>query len=212
MHTHIFICHFLTLWFKIEGGAKWEHVYNKRAPYDGSHCIPSYGKGCLSKVVEAWGSSHWWIAFSHELYHLSKLTQLSSILRVMLSPHKLAAFCDHHFRTKPPLKYFLVLCVCVAELESKSETTFTQSQNMHKGKKLKQTKAKRTLSKMHHRTCYVAMSRVMPKEWGIPQTRACSMGLLHEASANGGSTFEERPTPRVLPSINLEHSDQHLWT
>jgi hypothetical protein len=112
MHTHIFICHFPTLWFSIEGGAKLEHVYNKRAPCDGSHCIPSYGKGCLSKVVEAWGSSHWWIAFSHELYHLSKLTQPSSILRVMLSPHKLAAFCDHHFRTKPPLKYFLVLCVC----------------------------------------------------------------------------------------------------
>jgi hypothetical protein len=65
--------------------------------------------------------------------------------------------------------------VCVAELKSKSETTFTQSQNMHKGKSWKQTKAKRTLSRMHHRTCYVAMSWVMPKEWGIPQTRACSM-------------------------------------
>lgn len=88
MHTHIFICHFLTLWFKIEGGAKLEHLYNKRTPYDGSHCIPSYGKGCLLKVVEAWGSSHWWIAFSHELYHLSKLTQyyVSCFLPTSLLP------------------------------------------------------------------------------------------------------------------------------
>lgn len=207
MHTWTFIFHFLTLWFKIEGGAKLEHVYDKRAPYDGSHCIPSYGKGCLSKVVEAWGSSHWWIAFSHELYHLSKLTQPSSIPRVMLSPHKLAAFCDHHFRTKPPLKYFLVLCVCGRAEKQIWDNIYAKPKHAQR-KKLKQTKGKRTLSRMHHRTCYVAMSRVMPKEWGILQTR----GLLHEASANGGPTFQERPTPRVLPSIKSRPFRSNLWT
>jgi hypothetical protein len=204
MHTHIFICHFLTLWFMIEGGAKLEHVYNNRAPYDGSHCIPSYGKGCLLKVVEAWGSSHWWIAFSHELYRLSKLTQPSSILRVMLSPHKLAAFCDHCFRTKPPLKYFLVFCVRGRAEKQIWDNIYTK-QNMHKGKSWNKQKPKRTLSRMHHRTSYVAMCRVMLRH-------STNKGLLHEASANGGPTFQERPTPRVLPSINLNHSYQHLWT
>lgn len=106
MHTHIFICHFLTLWFKSEGGAKLDHIYNKRAPYDGSHCIPSYGKGCLSKVVEAWGSSHWWIAFSHELYHLSKLTQPSSILCVMLSPPQACCLLWSLFQNQTTFEIF----------------------------------------------------------------------------------------------------------